>query len=55
MLLHSQRNEDNIRSFFIEVYELYTRAMLNPFLSEGEPITAAWFESGVRQVGRKIR
>lgn len=55
MLLHSQRNEDSVRSFFIDVYELYTRALLNPFLNDGEVISAPWFEAGVRQLGRKIR
>ena len=31
LLLHDGRNDDSIKSFFSEVYELYVRIMLNPF------------------------
>jgi len=38
LLLHENRSEDQIKAFFNEVYELYTKLVLNPFFDPQKKI-----------------
>jgi len=41
------RIEDNVRNFFEEINELYTKLVLNPFYALDQPITSEAFERRV--------
>lgn len=53
MLLHEIRNEDGIRNFFQEVYDLYTKCLMNPFYEVDMPITSFTFEQKVKSIAKK--
>ena len=53
LLLHDARNEENVRSFFDEVHQLYLRVALNPFHTPRTPIENEVFDRRVRQAGRR--
>lgn len=53
MLLHDSRNEDGIRNFFQEVYELYIKILLNPLYVPGSRIMSPYFDTRVRALARK--
>ncbi len=53
-MLHERKDEDVIRNFFQEVYELYLRAMLNPFYRLNSPIETAGFDARVNALGKKL-
>ncbi|MCO5602745.1 hypothetical protein L7F22_056883 [Adiantum nelumboides] len=53
MLLHDSRNEDGIRNFFQEVYELYIKILLNPLYIPGSRIMSPYFDTRVRALARK--
>eukprot|EP00052_Salpingoeca_macrocollata_P010021 m.78543 g.78543 ORF g.78543 m.78543 type:complete len:141 (-) comp17363_c0_seq2:62-484(-) len=54
MLLHDIRNDDGIKNFFAEIYELYLKVLLNPFYESGTPITSPDFKSKVRLFAKKF-
>ncbi|BFZ64392.1 TRAPP subunit [Saitoella coloradoensis] len=53
MLLHESKQDDAIRTFFQEVYDLYVKCLLNPFYTVDAPITSPAFEVKVRAAARK--
>jgi len=53
VLLHEGKNDDGIRSFFMEVWELYVKTMLNPFHTAHSTIVSAVFDGRVRASARK--
>ncbi|TCD71328.1 hypothetical protein EIP91_011099 [Steccherinum ochraceum] len=53
ILLHETRNDDGIKSFFTEVWELYVKTMLNPFHTAHTPIRSAVFDGRVRASAKK--
>lgn len=53
VLLHETRNDDGIKSFFNDVWELYVKTMLNPFHTAHTPIRSAVFDSRVRASAKK--
>jgi len=53
LLLHDQRNEDNVKGFFYEVHELYLRVILNPFHTPRTPIASTVFDARVRSIAKK--
>ncbi|KAG4303346.1 hypothetical protein PCANB_000326 [Pneumocystis canis] len=53
MLLHEIRNEEGIRHFFQEVYDLYTKCLMNPFYEVDMPITSFIFEQKVKSIAKK--
>jgi len=48
ILLHENKNEEGIRLFFVEVWELYVKSRLNPFL-----VFSTQFDTRVRQSAKK--
>ena len=54
LLLHDGKNEDAVRSFMIEVHEIYVKHLLNPFVTPDSPICSAAFDSHVRAASRRI-
>ncbi|KAF4574772.1 Trafficking protein particle complex subunit 2 [Pleurotus pulmonarius] len=53
LLLHEGKNDDGIKSFFIDVWELYTKTMLNPFHTAHTSIRSPVFDSRVRASAKK--
>jgi len=53
VLLHEGKNDDGIKSFFMDVWELYVKTMLNPFHTAHSPIKSNVFDTRVRQSAKK--
>jgi hypothetical protein len=54
LLLHEKKDEDNVKQFFNEVYELYLHVLLNPFYRLNSPITSAAFDAKVKAFGKRL-
>lgn len=54
-LLHEGRNDDGIRNFFNEVYELFVKILANPFYQflKNEPVRSPLFDAKVRALAKK--
>ncbi|KAL5971472.1 Trafficking protein particle complex subunit 2 [Taenia solium] len=53
LFMHEENNEDRIRQFFQDVYEVYVRLSLNPFFEHNSRITSEAFFRKVQQLARK--
>ncbi|KAJ3998306.1 Sedlin [Lentinula boryana] len=53
VLLHETKNDEGIKSFFLDVWELYVKTMLNPFYSNQQVIRSSTFDSRVRASAKK--
>eukprot|EP00241_Pyramimonas_parkeae_P009140 CAMPEP_0114263420 /NCGR_PEP_ID=MMETSP0058-20121206/22496_1 /TAXON_ID=36894 /ORGANISM="Pyramimonas parkeae, CCMP726" /LENGTH=103 /DNA_ID=CAMNT_0001379691 /DNA_START=246 /DNA_END=557 /DNA_ORIENTATION=+ len=53
MLLHDARNEDGIKAFFQEVYELVLKVQMNPFQDKNATIKIPMFDQRLRLIARK--
>ncbi|KAF7306733.1 Transport protein particle complex subunit [Mycena indigotica] len=53
VLLHEGKNDDGIKSFFVDVWELYVKTMLNPFHTAHTPIRSSIFDTRVRASAKK--
>ncbi|PFH52677.1 hypothetical protein AMATHDRAFT_139663 [Amanita thiersii Skay4041] len=53
VLLHEGKNEDGIKGFFMEVWEVYVKAILNPFQTAHTPIRSPLFDAKVRVSAKK--
>ncbi|KAF5339534.1 hypothetical protein D9611_011468 [Ephemerocybe angulata] len=53
ILLHEGKNDDGIRGFFFEVWELYVKTMANPFHSAHTPIRSPVFDHRVRASAKR--
>ena len=53
LLLHEGRNEEAVRNFFNEVYELYVKLLLNPFYQYDTPILSPSFDQRIRALARR--
>lgn len=53
LLLHESRNEEPIRQFFTDVYDLYVKALLSPFYFVNQTINSPIFDQKVRALAKK--
>jgi len=53
LLLHEGRTDDSIKNFFNDVYEVYTRYILNPLVERDKVISSKGFDTKVRAISRK--
>ncbi|KAK8847629.1 hypothetical protein IAR55_005488 [Kwoniella newhampshirensis] len=53
VLLHDIKNDDGIRLFFLDLWEAYTKILLNPFHTVNTPIRNSAFEAKVRGSARR--
>lgn len=54
LLLHDGRNDEAIRSFFVEANELYARNLMNSFTVMDGPIVSRTFDNHVRALSRRF-
>lgn len=54
LMVHDNRNDEGIKSFFTEMYETYIKHSMNPFYQVNTPIKSAAFEKKAQHFGRKL-
>jgi len=55
MLLHAQKSEEAIKTFFTDAHELYLKILMNPFYEVNTPITSKVFDDRIKAlVQRKL-
>jgi len=53
LMLHDVKNEDGIRNFFTEMYEVFIKVVMNPFYEINSAIKSPAFEKKAQMFGRK--
>ncbi|KAF9649647.1 Sedlin [Thelephora ganbajun] len=53
IILHETKNDDGIKVFFNDLWELYVKTAMNPFHTAHTPIRSAVFDSRVRASAKK--
>uniref|UniRef100_A0A1B6DDQ5 Trafficking protein particle complex subunit n=1 Tax=Clastoptera arizonana TaxID=38151 RepID=A0A1B6DDQ5_9HEMI len=53
IMVHDVKNEDGIKNFFMEIYEMYIKYSMNPFYMMNSPIKCPPFEKKAQLYGRK--
>ena len=53
LILHDVKNDEPIRVFFLEAYEIYLKCLMNPFYEKGQVIESKLFDSKMRALAKK--
>ncbi|XP_055690444.1 probable trafficking protein particle complex subunit 2 [Lutzomyia longipalpis] len=53
IMVHDTRNDEGIKTFFMEMYETYIKHSMNPFYAKNTPIRSATFDKKAQLFGRK--
>lgn len=53
IIVHDNRNDEGIKNFFNDVYEVYLKHSLNPFYAQNTAIKSPQFERKVQTYGKK--
>uniref|UniRef100_A0A1L8DVV1 Putative trapp 20 k subunit n=2 Tax=Nyssomyia neivai TaxID=330878 RepID=A0A1L8DVV1_9DIPT len=53
IMVHDTRNDEGIKTFFMEMYETYIKHSMNPFYAKNTTIRSATFEKKAQLFGRK--
>ena len=53
LLLHGTRHEDGVLWFFLELYELLAKVIINPLHDRGKPIRSKVFDDRVQALAAK--
>ena len=53
LVLHDVKNDEPIRLFFLEAYEIYLKCLLNPFYEKGQVIGMSAFDFKIRALAKK--
>lgn len=54
LLLHTGKNEDTVKMFFLEVSDIYIKYLMNPLISPDAPILSPHFDNLIRNVSKRI-
>jgi len=53
IMVHDNRNDEGIKNFFNEIYEMYIKHSMNPFYTKDSAIKSPMFEKKAQLFGRK--
>ncbi|XP_055698120.1 probable trafficking protein particle complex subunit 2 [Phlebotomus papatasi] len=53
LMVHDTRNDEGIKTFFMEMYETYIKYSMNPFYTKNTPIRSVTFDKKAQLFGRK--
>jgi hypothetical protein len=54
LLLHGGKSEEAVRLFFVEVSDLYSKYLMNPFSDPDTPVLSPQFDLLVRGLAKRI-
>ena len=53
LLLHEKANEDSIKQFFNDTYEVFVKIVMNPFYDSTQPINIPQFDDTIAHIAQR--